>query len=183
MFNQATKVDFKPLTYIEVENNTPLNIKLDDTHFFKCHLQVANDYISFNSNKNIIIEQFTKLNELDSNEDIVQAAKVENLKALIYLLYKISIPEQEEKEKEKKYIKRCGLWLEYLNKLFMKDIVLLYSVFDKVLEYNSSLKKKAQNLLDFEIFTNNASEMTAGGVPLKDLIVVDPITGEKSFKH
>lgn len=168
------KVEFQPLTYIEVEQNKPLNIKLDDKHIFKCNLQIAKNFVLFNSNKNVILNRLEKLNELDSTEYAVNFAKVECFKVLISMLYDISKPKGY-------YAKRK--WYKYLSKLFLDDIELMMSVFEKVLSYNSTLKKKALSLQSFEIFQNNASDMTVGGVPLKDLIIVDHITGEKSFKH
>lgn len=174
MFEHMQKVVAKPLTYIEVEQNEPLNIKLDDKHMYTCKLQIAQNFIIFNSNKNIIMERLDRLNELKSTDNKVIIAKVLCYKMLNQLLFQISKP---------KGIINTIKWYRYLHKLFINDIDLMISVFKKVLEYNSDLKKKALNLQSFEIFQNNASDMTAGGVPLKDLIIVDPITGAKSFKH
>jgi hypothetical protein len=141
---------------------------------FTTRLQKASNFITFNDNKNMILNQLNKLNELQTNDLMVQRAKIECYKSLIILLYEISAPDG--------YFK-CRKWYKYLYKKFINDVPLMIGVFKKVLEYNSGLKKKALNLLSFEIFKGNVSEMTTGGQLLSDLIRVNPETGEKYFIH
>lgn len=174
MINNMHKVEFQPLTYIEVEQDKPLVIKLDDTHFFKCNLQKAMNFILFNSHKNVILERRKTLDEIGETNPAIDYAKIQCDKALIAMLYRISKPKGFFKSRK---------WFIYLNKLFMDNIVLMKSVFQQVLDYNSSIKKKALNLLNTDIFKGNVSDLTAGGKSLSDLVRTDPKTGEKYFEH
>lgn len=169
------KADFRPLEYIEVEQNKPLVIKLNDRFIFKTHLQRADLFINFNTNKNIILEELDKLNEMDGNDLTVQVAKIACFQKLIHLLYGISF-EFYGYFKRKKYYK-------FLNKYLIENTDILMDVLKKVLLFNSDLKKKLQEVQNIDIFKGSVSDMTAGGQSLKDLIVVDPNTGEKHFKH
>ncbi len=170
------KVDFKPLQYIEVEQGKPLIIKLNEKFIFRTELQIAKNFIKFNTSKNILIDQLDKLNKIDDSSFIVSSAKVICFKTLIRLLFEISKQQYPGFFKRRKYFK-------FLNKLFLTDIEFMINVLQKVLDYNSDLKKKLENLQNTEIFKNASSDMTAGGVPLQDLIEIDPDTGEKHFKH
>jgi len=172
----AVKVDFKPLEYIEVKQDKPLIIKLTDKYFFKCCLQSPDDFINFNASKNIVLNQLEKLNDLKSNDIQVSRAKVLSFRLIIRLLFEISKKEYKGFFAKRKYYK-------FLNKYLFDNIEILIKIFDTVLRYNVTLKKKLQNLLNFQIFGEDASETTVGGVPLKDLIVTDPVTGKKHFKH
>ena len=170
------KVNFRPLTYIEVEQDKLLIIKLNDKYIFKTKLQIADNFIKFNTSKNLILENLNRLNELNDNNTSIDIAKIVCFKTLIRLLYEISKQEYKGFFKKRKYHK-------FLNKYLFENTEILIDIFSKVLAYNSELKKKLENLLNFDIFKNNASEMTAGGIPLRDLIEINPETGEKSFKH
>ncbi|KKK95415.1 hypothetical protein LCGC14_2673030 [marine sediment metagenome] len=170
------KVDFRPLEYIEVEQGKPLIIKLNDKFIFKAELQIAENFIKFNTSKNIMFDNLDKLNKINDDSLEVNIAKVSCYNVLIKLLYEISKNNYDGFFKRRKYYK-------FLSKLFLKDIVLMINVFTKVLAYNSDLKKKLEDLRNIKIFSSDASELTAGGQPLQDLIEVDPSTGEKRFKH
>jgi hypothetical protein len=173
-FTKMQKTKFKPLTYIECIQDKPLNIKLDEEHFFETNLQIASNFINFNTNKNIVMGRLEELNKLKETNDAIDAMKVECYSALIDLLYDISKPEKEDEQK---------IYFKYLHKLFMSNLGLMTDVFTKVLEYNSRLKKKLENLRTLEVFPKSVSDTTAGGVSLSELIREDPKTGEKYFVH
>ena len=174
LFKDKVNVDFKPMTYLEIEQDKPLLIKLDDSNVFETRLMIAGDFIKFNTSKNIILDRLEKLNESKSDSFVISASKVECFRLIVDLLYEISKP--------KGYFKKRRYY-RYLHKKLMNDISFLMDIFDKVLRYNTELKKKAENLLSFDIFSENGSEETAGGQLLADLIKTDPKTGEKYFEH
>lgn len=168
------KVELRPLTYIEVEVNEPVNFKLDNKHFFKTTLQKGENLILFDSRQKAIFQQLDKLNEIEGVSIVVDNAKVECFKKFIDLLYTVSEPNRFIFRKKTR-------WYKYLHKLFIGNIPLMYEVLGKVLKYNSDLKKKALNLQNFDIFKNSASDTTTTGVLLSALIREDPKTGEPYF--
>jgi hypothetical protein len=170
------KIDFRPLTYIEVEQGKELIVRLDDKYAFKTKLQIADNFIKFNTSKDIILKQLDRLNELKSDDRKVYEAKIQCYKVLIRLLYEISKDNYKGFFAKRKYYK-------YLNKLFLNDIKLMTNVFQSVLDYNTDLKKKLKKLQNTKIFKSSVSDMTTGGQSLQDLIEIDPNTGEKRFKH
>lgn len=170
------KTDFRPLEYIEVEEDKPLIVDLKNGFIFKTRLQIADNFIKFNTSKNLILQNLERLNELKDDSLMIDVSKIECFKTLIRLLYEISKQEYKGFFKKWKYYK-------YLNKYLLENIDILLDIFDKVLTYNSELKKKLENLLNFDIFKNNTSDLTASGASLQDLIRTDPITGERYFEH
>ena len=173
-YSDKVKTDFKPLEYIEVMRSKPLIIKLSEKYMFKCELQSINDFLLFNESKTIIFKNLETLN--DKGEHLViSQSKIVLFKMLIKVLFEISKREYNGVIAKYRYFK-------FLNKYLFDNIEVLYDITDKVLRYNSRLKKKALNLLNFQIFQSE-SLMTAGGQQLSDLLKTDPVTGEKSLKH
>lgn len=170
------KVDFKPLEYIEVKHGKPLIIKLNDKWMMRTELQIADNFLKFNTSKNIILDNLDRLNNIKNDSKTMSLAKILCYKQLIRLLYEISKNNYKGFFKRRKYYK-------FLMKFFMADVEMLINAFQKILDYNTELKKKLQNLRSTELFRKGVLDTTVGGQSLQDLIIVDPVTGEKRFKH
>ncbi len=141
---------------------------------FRCELQSIDDFLLFNESKTIIFKNLETLNDKGEHK-IISESKITLFKMLIKVLYEISKREYRGFIAKYKYFK-------FLNKFLFDNIEILYEITDKVLRYNSRLKKKALNLLNFQIFQTE-SLMTAGGQQLSDLLRTDPKTGEKYLEH
>ena len=117
-YSNMIKTDFRPLEYIEVKQDKPLIVKLNERWIFKCSLQNINNFIKFNTSKNLILNQLNKLNEMNSNDLSVSSAKVISFKLIIRLLYEISKQEYKGFFKKRKYFK-------FLNKYFFDNLDIL----------------------------------------------------------
>lgn len=169
IYDEMIKTTERPLEYIEITENKPLIVKLNDKWYFKSHLHKANHFIKFTTMKNLVFNNLEKINETetdDKNIKFVCNMKIFYFKLLINLLYDIS-KDEYPKYKQKAYKK-------FLDVFLLDDIEKLFEIVKIVIDYNTKLKKKQKFLTNINIFENSACEgPTYGGVSLNDLIRTD----------
>lgn len=175
-YSNMVKIDFKPLEYIEVKEDKPLIIKLNEKYMFKCNLSNISNFIKFCGSKDIILDNIDRLNKMNDNSKVIGYSKILHFKLLINLLYEIS---------KNTYKTRFGkfMYKRFLDKYLFDNLNVLFDIMEKLINHQTMLKKKQEFIRNIDIFNNVYSDLTIGGLPLKDLIKVDPITGEKSFIH
>ncbi len=174
IYSDKVKVDFRPMEYIEIKMNKPLIIKLNEKYVFLCKLSTAEELIKFNDSKNLILDNLERLNNIKTDSMTLKYSKVLHFKLLIRLLYEIS---------KNNYKGRFAKWKyrRFFDKYLLNNIPILIEIFKNVLNYETQLKKKQEFIRNLDIFNNVYSDMTIGGISLKELIKVDPETGEKYF--
>lgn len=139
-----TKTDFRPLTYSEIMELKPLNIKLSDKYMYTCNLMDCNNLSSFWAQKDYItglMEEYA-IKSKDAKDGLSLASTRGILlgcyKAIITLLYEVG-------EKPKGYFKKRR-YRKWFNVYFIDHYDKLMDLWEKVLVYNSQLFFLLQHL-------------------------------------
>lgn len=167
---QLTKVDMRPMEYIEVLGGKPICVDIGNGWFFTARLMSAFVLIAFEREFKRYLAEIKKLTEAQSTlkNDLL---KVHYFKQLALLLYAMSC-------KNVSWIKRRS-YKKYLITKMLDDVEMMFNIFDACLRYNAEVKKKAQNLLAWDPWAFPDTPII-GGRPLSDFIQTDT-NGEKCF--
>lgn len=137
-----------PLTYIEVEKNKPLIIKLTEEWNFVSYLQKAVNFALIIDRKDFLLRNIeycvTKESKTDEERSQKDIQLITALNLLISILYEVS--RQEYKDKEEEYRK-------FIQEYFIENTDILFDVWQKVLDYNTKLEKK--NTIPAELQDNS----------------------------
>ena len=172
-YSNMVKTDIRPLEYIEIKKDKPLIIKLNKKYMFKCGINSISEFIAFNDSKNIIFKKLDELNSMENNK-YTQITKIIYYRMLIDLLYEIS--KSNYKGRIRKYY-----YKKFMVKYLLDNYEAMLEILKNVLNFNSMLKKKQQYIQSIDIYNNVYSDLSIGGLSLRELIRVDPKTGEKYF--
>lgn len=168
--NQLTKVDMRPMEYIEVLSGKPICIDIGGGWLFTSRLMSAFVLIAFEREFKRYLSEIKKLSDapITLTNDLL---KVHYFKQLAMLLYNMSA-------KNVAWVKRRA-YKKYVMKKMIDDVPMMYEIFDAILRYNAEVKKKAQNLLEWDPWGFQDMQ-TIGGRPLSDFIQTAQ-NGEKCF--
>ena len=144
------KVDFRPLEYIEVLEKKPLNIKIG-RYIIKFDLETIKNFLYFNTNTKQILKNIDDLNKLNVNTLKTNTLKIINFRALIHIIYNLT-------KQQFNFLSRIK-YKFYIFRYLMGDTTILLEVVTKIFEYNTSLKKKLENLRNFNIWQTNAFQI------------------------
>ncbi len=172
-YSDKVKRDFRPLEYIEVKQDKPLIIKLNDKYSFECKLSSVNHMVLFDANMKTITNNIDMLNKMDNSIE-VNVSKINCFKLIIDILYEISKNKYEGYFAKRKYLK-------FLYTYLMDNVNILLDIIQKLYDYNTMLKKKLEKIQNIDIL-QNASLETGFDAYLKTLIRVDA-QGNKYFIH
>lgn len=151
-------MNFAPLEYIDVLDKKPLCISLP-RYVYQTNLMTISRFVRFNREYKTILMYIDKLNDMQGvGRDIVLIA---NWKKLINIIVKQSGGNYNPL--------RRFFYYRYAKKYFYKNLDKFLDVTKLVLRYNTEVKKKAQELQNFDIWQGGTSA-TIGGTPLTDYV-------------